>query len=152
MIHYVAGATRKHHVTIQNVHRATRTRAKWLKMLLAPQQNTTLRSKMCTAPHAPAQKNWNCCWRHRNTPRYDPKCAPRHTHTHRKIENVAGATGIHHVTIQTVHRAKGKRWIITSGPRGKKKINIVFLLFARTTLRSRVFLAPATKFDHNVRS
>ena len=50
-------------------------------LLLAPQENTTLRSKMCTAPHAHAQNDWKCRWRHKKTPRYDPKCAPRHTYT-----------------------------------------------------------------------
>ena len=31
---------------------------------------------MCTAPHAHAQNDWKCCWRHRKTTRCDPKSAP----------------------------------------------------------------------------
>ena len=46
-----AGATTKHHVTIQNGHRATRARTPGFKMQPAPQRDTTLRSKMATAPH-----------------------------------------------------------------------------------------------------
>ena len=78
-------------------------------LLLAPQENTTLRSKMCTAPHAHAQNDWKCRWRHKKTPRYDPKCAPRHTYTRKMIHYVAGATRKHHVTIQNVHRATRTR-------------------------------------------
>ena len=44
---------------------------------------------------------------------YDPKRAQRHTHTHRMIENAAGATRKQHLTVQNLHRAIGKPLMIT---------------------------------------
>ena len=47
-----------------HMHTHTHKMIEMLLLLLAPQENTTLRSKMCTAPHAHAQNDWKCRWRH----------------------------------------------------------------------------------------
>ena len=76
-----ARTTTKHHIPIQNDHRATRTYTPSFKMQPAPQRNTTLRFKMATAPHAHARPASKCSPHHNGTPRYDRKWSPRHTET-----------------------------------------------------------------------
>ena len=78
-----ARATTKHHIPIQNDHRATRTHTHTpsFKMQPGPQRNTTLRFKMATAPHAHARPASKCSPHHNGTPRYDRKWPPRHTET-----------------------------------------------------------------------
>ena len=157
-----ARAPTKSSLTIQNNHRATRTctsalevaglpqqdtalpskmatapRARAhqpLKMQPAPQRNTAFLSKMTTAPHAHTRQASKCSRHHNETPRYDSKWPPRHTHTHARLQNAARTTTGHHVTIENGHRATGKPSIITWCSRFKKSIYILFF-FASTTLR-----------------
>ena len=97
-----------------------------LKMQPAPQRNTTFLSKMTTAPHAHTRQASKCSRHHNETPRYDSKWPPRHTHTHARLQNAARTTTGHHVTIENSHRATGKPSIITWCSRFKKKKYILF--------------------------
>lgn len=129
-----APATTRHRFTIQNGHRTTRTRAPPFQNAATPQRNTTFLSKMTTAPHAHTCQASKCSRDHNETPRYDSKWPPRHTHTHARLQNAARATTGHHVTIENGHRATGKPSIITWCSRFKKSIYILFFS-ASTTLR-----------------
>lgn len=97
-----------------------------LKMQPAPQRNTTFLSKMTTAPHAHTRQASKYSRHHNETPRYDSKWPPRHTHTHARLQNAARTTTGHHVTIENSHRATGKPSIITWCSRFKKNIYILF--------------------------
>ena len=94
-----ARTTTKHHIPIQNDHRATRT-------------HTHQASK--------------CSRRQHETPRYDSKWPPRHTRTHARLQNAARTTTGHHVTIENGHRATRKPSIITWCSRFKENIYIIF--------------------------